>query len=427
MLSGVASTLMNVVVTAISYPVYLHFLGYEQYGVLIVLFTIINFVQISNLGIGPAVMKLVAEEYGCQNVQGIQKYVVTAVCSLVASGALALFALLCFQNQLISAFKLNGENARIVSCLLPYVGALSIYVFLVQVFSATLSGLGRMDLANYTESFGRVVALGVSAIMLFNGFGIVSLLIGNACSYIVVHAATYHFIRRTENLHFFAADYFDVACLKKLLKFGGGMFGGSLISMLMGPFNKLMLSRWLGVSSVPVYEIAFNGTMQVRALFEAGFRAITPEVSRVYSSGVDEAVEKIRSINHRAMKLIWALGAPFWLLLVVFIAPLLKIWLGARYVFTLPQVFQIMLIGTFFSLLGVPAFYILMGLGRTRQIFTAYVIQSIINALIVTAVIMMGYDLSLNCVALAVTLSMGCTTLYLIREKRLAGPFVVTN
>jgi hypothetical protein len=33
MASGVAATIANSIVLAIAYPVYLHFLGYEKYGV----------------------------------------------------------------------------------------------------------------------------------------------------------------------------------------------------------------------------------------------------------------------------------------------------------------------------------------------------------------------------------------------------------
>jgi O-antigen/teichoic acid export membrane protein len=56
------ATVVNVVVLAIAYPVYLHFLGHEMYGVWLILATVLTFAQLGNLGISPAVMKLVAEE-----------------------------------------------------------------------------------------------------------------------------------------------------------------------------------------------------------------------------------------------------------------------------------------------------------------------------------------------------------------------------
>ena len=50
MVSGVVTTVVNIVVLAIAYPVYLHFLGYEKYGVWLVLATILKFAQLGDLG-----------------------------------------------------------------------------------------------------------------------------------------------------------------------------------------------------------------------------------------------------------------------------------------------------------------------------------------------------------------------------------------
>jgi len=71
MASGLATSAINTVVVAIAYPVYLHFLGYERYGVWLVLATVLTFAQLGNLGIGPAVMKLVAEEHGRGDIAGV--------------------------------------------------------------------------------------------------------------------------------------------------------------------------------------------------------------------------------------------------------------------------------------------------------------------------------------------------------------------
>ena len=51
MVSGVVATVINVVVLVIAYPLYLHFLGYETYGVWLILATVLTFAQLGNLGI----------------------------------------------------------------------------------------------------------------------------------------------------------------------------------------------------------------------------------------------------------------------------------------------------------------------------------------------------------------------------------------
>ncbi len=52
MASGFVATIINTVAMVIAYPIYLHFLGYEKYGVWLVLATVLTFAQLDEIGIG---------------------------------------------------------------------------------------------------------------------------------------------------------------------------------------------------------------------------------------------------------------------------------------------------------------------------------------------------------------------------------------
>ena len=64
MASGMATTVVNIAVMAAGYPIYLHFLGYEKYGVWLVLAVVLTFAQLGDIGINPAITKLVAISAG---------------------------------------------------------------------------------------------------------------------------------------------------------------------------------------------------------------------------------------------------------------------------------------------------------------------------------------------------------------------------
>jgi len=418
MFSGMATSVVNVVLLAIAYPIYLHFLGYEKYGVWLVLATVLSFVQLGNLGIGQAVMKLVAEEHGREDIEGIQRYVTTALVLLCLSGSFVLIVVLVFKSQIVAVFKLSDENAQTAFWLLPYIGILSIYVFIVQALNATLSGLGRMDLANYIQSAGRIVTVTTAGSLLYSGRGIESLLIGNVLSYILIHIVSLIFIWRIARIRFLRISNFNVQCCKRLLRFGSGVFGGSVISMFLSPFNKLMLSRYAGVASIPIYEIAYNGSMQVRGLFEVGLRALMPEISRVGANMTIFAKDRIAQINRRAIKLIFLFGTSTYGILALFSPLLLKVWLRNRFVESLPGVFQIMLIGAFLSLLGVPAYYTLMGIGHIRHILVSHLVQSVANVAIVVSWVLVFSKVSTNIVVFSASSGMGISTVYLIWRKR---------
>lgn len=414
MASGVVTTVINAVAMMVAFPIYLHFLGYEKYGVWLVLATVLSLAQLGNLGIGQAVMKLVAEEHGRGDIEGIQRYVTTALALLCLSGVVALIVILVLKSQIIAVFKLSDENAQTALWLLPYIGILSIYVFIVQALNATLSGLGRMDLANYAQSVGRIVTVIVTTTLLYGGRGIESLLIGNTLSYVFIHVASLVCIWRIARIRLLRIKNLDAQRCKRLLRFGGPVFGGSVISMLFDPFNKLMLSRYAGVSSIPVYEIALKTSMQIRGLFEAALRPILPEISRSSRLATIVAVERIRTMNRRLINLVLCCGLPFYILMFLASELLLRFWLRYNYNSAMLLALRLVLVGTFLSLLAVPAYHTLLGLGKVKCALVTAIITSGGNLLLVLGRFILTGHVSVTGIFAGLIFLFAISTVYLI-------------
>lgn len=376
MASGVVTSILNIAVLGVAYPVYLSFLDYELYGIWLVLAVVLNLAQLGDLGISQAVTKLVAEEYGQNNIRNIESYVFTALAVLCVSGSVILLIVLRFDRQIIGLFKLSVANEAIALKLLPYVGILSVYVLMVQLFGATLSGLGRMDITNYCRTLNKVITVGIATILLWKGYGIESLLLGNVFAFITMNAVCLIFIRRTAKIRFLKTARLDTQRLKKLLNFGGTVFGSSIMAMLLGPFNKMMLSRYAGVELVPIYEIAYNSAVRIRALVESALRPIMPEISILSQRTAGTTIKRIRAINRKSMALIIFGGLPLFAILLLVARPLLQLWLQEKYNEAIPMAFRLMLVCTFVSLVGVPAFHTLLGLGKAK----CYLVSSMIVA-----------------------------------------------
>lgn len=190
MASGVATTLLRMAILLLSYPLYLGLLGYETYGTWVVLATVLSFSSLGELGIGEATTKFIAEAYGHNDIKEVGKYVVSSQVMLLTSGLIVFAIVVILREQIVNVFNLAGQTRQTALSVLPYIGALSIYVFIVHVSTATLSGLGRMDLANYVELLGRLVSLGLSIPLLWMNWGIMALILANAVAYFLIHIAS---------------------------------------------------------------------------------------------------------------------------------------------------------------------------------------------------------------------------------------------
>jgi O-antigen/teichoic acid export membrane protein len=136
---------------------------------------------------------------------------------------------------------------------------------------------------------------------------------------------------------------------------------------------------------------------------------------------------RIALLYRQTVRLIVSFGVPVYTILLVLAPILLKLWLGARFVEAMPAAFRIMLVGTFVSLIGVPAYYTLLGLGCVRHIFRSHMIQSLTNVLAILAV-MVFLPLSIYSVIWCTSFAMAVSTAYLLYyNARIMDDIAVTS
>ncbi|HUB79449.1 MAG TPA: oligosaccharide flippase family protein [Bryobacteraceae bacterium] len=398
---------------AVSYPIYLHRLGYETYGLWLVLSAVLSFAQLSSFGLSPAVTKLVAEDKARNRPDGLTGYLGTALLTLLFSGSMALILLTAFRRPIAQAFGIHDRAAATAVLLLPWVGVLCLAFLVADLLGAALSGLGRIDLTNYTQAGSQVVGAACAILLLRLGYGVESLLIGNALAFLALQAVAAAYLVRMTNLRLVSLLTWDVQRFRRLTRLGGGVAGGSLLAMLLSPFNRLVLSRFGGLATIPVYDIAFSGSLRMKSLLESGIRAIMPEISRVGASGGNRIRARINHINRRAYVVIFVAGAPVFVTVALVAAPALHLWLGARYTGVLPAALRIALLGTFLSLLATPPYFTLMGLGIARHIFGSFVVQSSTNVAMVLLAVLASGTLSVSTALWGGALGMGVCLAYL--------------
>ena len=166
MLSSVVMTVANVFVGLIAFPVYYHYLGAKMYGLWLTLALVLQFSRFGMLGIPEAITKFISEESGRGPKQEIQACLTTATLTVMASGAIVVMAVTLLRHPIISVLNLDPAHASLAEKFIPLLALLSAYIFVVEVINAALSGLGRMDQANYIRSIARFLTLIVSISLL---------------------------------------------------------------------------------------------------------------------------------------------------------------------------------------------------------------------------------------------------------------------
>jgi O-antigen/teichoic acid export membrane protein len=416
MISGVGVTVINAVSVIIAYPIYLNYIGFEKFGVWLILTSILSILQFGDLGISQAMMKIIAEEYGKRNIPNIQKCLTISTLLLAINGGLIFVGVLIFRTSLIDVFNLSKQNEVIALNLLPYVSVLSIFQLVNQAVLSTISGVGRIDISNYIQTGGKIIIVLVATFLLWLERGVEAIIMANmvSCGFVFILGIIY--IKLTIKAFPFSYLINEKKQFYRIFRLGRGIFSAIIVNAFLNPFNKMILSRYGGVEFVPVYEIAYNGALQIRAVIETALRSFVPEVSKIAAQYAEQGHARIKKINQKAIKIILGYGVPFYLAIIFMSEPLLQIWLGNKYISMLSPVFQTMMVGTFFSLLGVPAYYTLLGIEKTFRCFISNFIQTGTNILIVITIISFKNMILPIDIGFVVIFAMGLSSAYLIFE-----------
>ena len=336
-----------------------------------------------------------------------------AIASVVALSTTILALLLTFRNSLFHLLHLSPETMERLHALLPFVLVLTFYAFLNDVFSAALIGIGRTDVSSAIQTAGQTIAFASSLILLRAGQGVRSLAAGALLSLVFTQIMATLFARRLGGLTLRPGLRFDRLRARNLLRLASTVFATSLAAALFVPLNKLVLSKCVGLSAVPLYDIAFSIGMRVRGLFEMPVRPIMPALSHAVSARNEDLRSAFSRIGKHANRVL-ALAAIAFVILFVFANPILKIWLRRSFEPTLPGSLRIALAGAFISLLGVPAYYSLLGIGKVSALFWSHIVQSATNLAIVVGTFFLGFQLSVSWLLGASSIAMAASTCFLI-------------
>ncbi|MHA1301181.1 MAG: oligosaccharide flippase family protein [Candidatus Helarchaeota archaeon] len=380
--SGIVFSGINNLIALIAFPIYLKYLGAEKYGLWITLAVILEFSQFGQLKIETAMIKFVAREYGVKRFKGITEYISTSLYILMITCFLIIIVLAFFKYQIAALIKLKKDFLDDGIRLIFYMGFLSGLSFFVNTIRGVMVGIGRMDIANYAFLFSRIFRLIMAVGLLILGYGVWSLYFSHLL-YLIIPLILWIFILKYKyKIKIFDPLAFKIEKLKELIKLGGTLLVGSIANMFVVLFNKIIIARYVGLSAVTFYQIAYQLVMAIRSLLVLGLESILPKISEIYKKTI-ESLKSILFIRKKGMIFVISFGFPLFLSIFIFANPILKIWLGEGFDVQIAIVLRILLIGWLINTLAVPDYYMFIGIDKAGYSVSATCLKSFTNVILI--------------------------------------------
>lgn len=347
-------------VTIFAVPVLIHGLGADRFGVLTLVWMIVGYFSLFDLGLGRVLTQWVAERLGTGKEQEIPQLIWTSLLLMLIFGALGAMTAVLFspwlvykvlkipdqlQPESLSAFYLVAGSIPIVISNAGLRGILEAKqqfgsINAIRIFTGTFTFLGPLFVLPFSKNLFLMAAV---------------LVLARFITWVLHLLLCFHAI---PGLH--KKILFERAVIAPLLRFGGWMTVTNVIGPLMVYLDRFLIGAMMSSAAVAYYTIPYEVVTKLWLVPSALTGVLFPAFAGSF------AQDRNRTILFfgRGAKYVFLSLFPFVLLIVSLADEGLGFWLGYEFASQSTHVLQWLVVGVLFSSLGSIPFALIQGVGR---------------------------------------------------------------
>jgi O-antigen/teichoic acid export membrane protein len=274
-----SSTLFNMLTLLILTPFIINNLGTEEYGIYIILGTMIGFLGIMELGLGKATIYYVAKYYKQNDGDGVNRVFSATFWMFFILGIVLLMSLLGASNTLLELFNMKSLGSEEGSKLINYSIISFFLVFMASSFITIPQALLRYDLFSYLQIGQNIFRLIVNILAIYLGTGLAGLLISNiivATVYIVVSIIMAHKLLPGLKL-----QWPTIYGTKEVFSYGVFSFFTSVIGMMWRYGDIFLIGYFLGPLYVAFFSVPQQIMLKLLGLLNSVGQVLFPQYANI--------------------------------------------------------------------------------------------------------------------------------------------------
>ena len=354
-------------------PYLIHKLGAAQYGIWMLVNSIMVSIGIVNFGLGDAAIKFVSKYKALESNKDIGR--------IVNAGLLLALLLLVvvFFIGILAAFIIQIANPFHLQRFFLYIASVSVVLGAVlfglkqleQLSLSIFRGFERYDISSIISMSSKFLLLVTQVTIVYLGFSIIQIFIGSVIITSIAVILEFLFVK-FRNKYISFIPKINKHTLNEIFSFSTWSWIQSILSILVSQVDKFVVITLAGPAFLAYYSLASTIGSQIHAFFTAAVSWVFPKVS-----SKTERKEDISSLYNKMQFFVIIGGIIVISVLLLFGNILFKSWLGPETYKNSILLIRIFLFYIFVNLLSIIPHFTLLGANRIR-IYTFFVFISVI-------------------------------------------------
>ena len=322
--------ILNMLISIVVTPLILKFLDKEEYGFYVILFQIIGYLSILDLGLGGAVTRSLASNRGEDETSklAINKIISTSFFTYSFLGAIVIILGFSFAPFMPQYFRMQPALSAIA---IPITLTLSIFIglqFPLKVFGSIFYAHQRQLLSNTVGSGLALLNTILPVVFLYFGQGLWSFVYTNiACSLISV-LVTFSLMRKYYPYLKINRFFFDKSLLKQLFNFGFFLFLGAISYQIVFFTDRFFIGSFVSLAAATMFALSIKAPDILRELI---FKITDNALPALVEIGSKEGKIKSKNIHQKLLLVTVCLSTiAFWLMYILN-QWFLFLWVGDQY------------------------------------------------------------------------------------------------
>jgi O-antigen/teichoic acid export membrane protein len=353
---NVGGALVPLVLSLATVPPYLHLIGEARYGVLAIIWVVLGYFGVFDLGLSRATANQIARMRD-ETAAARERVFWTALGVNAAVGAIGGVILFFVGRAFLGdVLKVSPDIHAEAVAALPWLALAVPLTTITLVLAGTLEGRERFLAVNFLSTVGLAMfQLAPLAYAYWVGSDLAGLLMSATIA--LVASTTLSFAVIVVSFPLRGRPRIDVHRLGTLLRYGGWV----TVTGLAGPFltvvDRILIGAVLGARAVTRYTVPFALVSRGQILSSSLARTIFPRFSALDEADAAHVSRESLNALVAVMTVLTVIGA-------VLLDPFLRVWVGADIASSSAPVGEILLFGVWLNSLAAVPFVLLQAQGR---------------------------------------------------------------
>lgn len=300
-------------------------LSREEYGIWALLWSIFGYSLLLDFGFGAAVQKETSQTMVNQDWKRYNRLLSTVFINYLFMGLLIALASIILANNIDKLFQFNNESdINYYRKVFVIFGVGTSIVFPFGFFMEVLRGLHKIKMRNFISMAYNILNFIFMYIVIQSGLALIGMTIVTILISLLTNFTMAYFAYKSIPTLKISWKFYDFKLLKNVMSFSLFAYIITFSNLIIFRTDQLVISFFASVSLVAVYQISSRLATTFRNFSSQFLDNLAPVAATLFASNKEQKLSKIMIESNRLMGFISTL---LFIPLIVFVQPLLKIWL----------------------------------------------------------------------------------------------------